>query len=35
MCSRNNFYTAVTRARKTVVLITDRNAMHLSLRKVI
>jgi exodeoxyribonuclease V alpha subunit len=35
MCSRNNFYTGVTRARKNVVVITDRKAMSTSLWKVV
>lgn len=35
MCSRNNFYTGITRARKNVVVICDRRAMQLSVRKVV
>lgn len=33
LLSRRNFYTAVTRARQRVILITDRFAMGMSLRK--
>lgn len=33
LLDRGNFYTAVTRAKKRVVLITDRRAMGLSLRR--
>lgn len=33
LLSRENFYTAVTRAKHMVILITDRRAMHLSLKK--
>lgn len=33
MLNRRNFYTAVTRAKQNVILITDRRAMHLSLRR--
>lgn len=33
LLNRNNFYTAVTRARNKVVIITDRRAMSLALRR--
>lgn len=33
LLNRRNFYTAVTRAKKQVILITDRRAMSLSLRR--
>jgi exodeoxyribonuclease V alpha subunit len=33
MLNRNNFYTAMTRARSRVVIITDRRGMFLSLRR--
>lgn len=33
LLNRRNFYTAVTRAKKNVILITDRRAMALSMRK--
>ena len=33
LLNRNNFYTAVTRARHNVIVITDRKAMGLSLRR--
>jgi exodeoxyribonuclease V alpha subunit len=33
LLNRRNFYTAVTRAKQNVILITDRKAMGLSLRK--
>ena len=33
LLNRNNFYTAITRARNKVIVITDRRAMSLGLRK--
>ena len=35
MCSRNNLYTGVTRAKKHVTIICDRKAMQVSLRKTV
>jgi ATP-dependent exoDNAse (exonuclease V) alpha subunit len=32
LLNRRNFYTAVTRAKKNVIIISDRNAMHISLK---
>jgi exodeoxyribonuclease V alpha subunit len=32
LLNRRNFYTAVTRAKKNVIIISDRNAMHTSLK---